>query len=129
MIGGVQKKMLLTINNGKFELDELFKELVGPNENTQWKLVRERDNLTKYSDGIIWMEWNEDRTFKAKHEHIGVGYSLLMSPFNDALSWQTTEIVDFHVREEGVCCSCSYIKPLDKCVEQIRPVEKAKIFY
>jgi len=104
MIGGVQKKMLLTINNGKFELDELFKELVGPNENTQWKLVRERDNLTKYSDGIIWMEWNEDRTFKAKHEHIGVGHSLLMSPFNDAFSWQTTEIVDFHVREEGGWC-------------------------
>jgi hypothetical protein len=101
MIGGVQKKMLLTINNSKFELDELFKELVGPSETTKWKLVRERDNLTKYSEDIVWMEWNEDRTFKAKHEHIGIGYSLLMSPFTAEFTWQTTEIVDFHVRGDG----------------------------
>jgi hypothetical protein len=94
MIGGVQKKMLLTLNDGKLTLDEIFKDLVGPNENTNWKLVRERDNLTKYSDGIIWMEWNEDRTFKAKHEHIGVGYSLLMSPFTAAFTWQTTSVTE-----------------------------------
>ena len=82
-----QKKIHLT-------LDEIFKDLVGPNENTKWKLVRERDNLTKYAEKITWLEWNEDRTFKAKHEYIGVGYSLLMSPFNDSFTWQTTKITE-----------------------------------
>ena len=92
-----QKKIYLT-------LDEIFEDLTGPNENTKWKLVRERDNLTKYSEKIMWLEWNEDRTFKAKHEYIADGYALLMSPFNDSFTWQTTEVTeitekgDFHVK-------------------------------
>jgi len=108
MISGTQPKLLLTLDeltgDGKLTLDEIFKDLVGPNENTNWKLVRERDDLTKYSDGVIWVEWNEDRTLKAKHEFIGVGYSLLMSPFNHSFTWQTTEVTeitekgDFHVK-------------------------------
>jgi hypothetical protein len=85
-------------------LDELFKEIVGPNENTNWKLVRERDNLTKYSEKVMWLEFNEDGTFKAKHAFIGVGYSLMMSPFTREFTWQTTRVIqilepgDFHVK-------------------------------
>ena len=40
-----------------------------------WKLVRERDGLTKQSKGIIWLEWNEDGKFKAKHDSIAIGRS------------------------------------------------------
>jgi hypothetical protein len=92
-----QKKIHLT-------LDELFKEIVGPNENTNWKLVRERDNLTKYSEKVMWLEFNEDGTFKAKHAFIGVGYSLMMSPFTREFTWQTTKVTEilepgaFHVK-------------------------------
>ena len=92
-----QKKLYLT-------LDELLKEALGPTEKTKWKLVRERDNLTKYSEEVLWVEWNDDRTFKAKHKFIGVGYSLLMSPFTHAFTWQTTAVTeitepgDFHVK-------------------------------
>ena len=93
-----QKKVHLT-------LDELLTGTLGSNEEMKWKLVREHDTLVKTSSNIIWMEWNEDRTFKAKHEHIGVGYSLLMSPFNDSFTWQTTEVTeiieqsgDFHIK-------------------------------
>jgi hypothetical protein len=87
------------MKNLPLTLDELIKETLGPNENTKWKLVRERDNLTKYSEDIIWVEWNEDRTFKAKHECIGTGYSLLMSPFNKYFTWQTTEVTE--ITEKG----------------------------
>jgi hypothetical protein len=92
-----QKKVYLT-------LDELMKETLGPNENTNWKLVRERDNLIKYSEKIMWLEWNEDGTFKEKHEYVGEGYSLLMSPFTREFTWQTTKVTeitekgDFHVK-------------------------------
>ena len=57
-----------------------------------WKLVRERDGLTKKSKEVMWIEWNEDGRFQAKHEDIAVGRSLLMSPFNDFFTWQTTVV-------------------------------------
>ena len=46
-----------------------------------WKLVRERDGLTKQSKDVMWVEWNEDGTFKADHKELAVGRSLMMSPF------------------------------------------------
>ena len=57
-----------------------------------WKLVREHDGITNQSKDIMWIEWNEDGTFKAKHEDFAVGRSLLMSPFNQFFTWQTTPI-------------------------------------
>ena len=57
-----------------------------------WKLVRERDNLTKKSEKIIWLEFNENGTFKSKHDEPAIGRSLLMSPFNQFFTWQTTPI-------------------------------------
>jgi hypothetical protein len=108
MIPGTQPKLLLTLDeltgDGKLTLDEIFKELVGPNENTNWKLVRERDDLTKYSDDVMWVEWDKDGRFTASSKFIEVGYSLIMSPFNDSFTWQTTIVTeitekgDFHVK-------------------------------
>ena len=59
-----------------------------------WELVRERDNLTKKSEKIIWLEFNEDRTFKSKHDEPAIGRSLLMSPFSLFFAWQTTPITE-----------------------------------
>lgn len=57
-----------------------------------WKLVRERDNLTKKSEKVTWIEWNENGTFKSKHDEPDIGRSLLMSPFNQFFTWQTTPV-------------------------------------
>jgi len=73
--------------------DNLFKESFGPNQKTKWMLVRESDNLTKYSEKIKWLEFNEDGTFKAEHKNMSVGYCLLMSPFSREFTWQTTEVI------------------------------------
>jgi hypothetical protein len=59
-----------------------------------WKLVRERDGLIKHSVDVIWIEWNEDGTFKEKHDTFAIGRSLLMSPFNQFFTWQTTPITE-----------------------------------
>ena len=59
-----------------------------------WKLVRERDGLTKQSSEVIWLEFNEDGTFKEKHDKPAIGLSLLMSPFNMFFTWQTTPITE-----------------------------------
>lgn len=65
-----------------------------------WRLVRERDGLTKQSKAILWLEFNEDRTFKDKFDEIAVGRSLLMSPFNISFTWQTTSITEIIEQSE-----------------------------
>ena len=59
-----------------------------------WELVRERDELTMKSKGIKWLEFNEDGTFKGRFEEVEVGRSLIMSPFNQYFTWQTTTITE-----------------------------------
>jgi hypothetical protein len=59
-----------------------------------WKLVRERDELTKHSVDVIWIEFNENGTFKAKYDEPAIDRSLIMSPFNQFFTWQTTPITE-----------------------------------
>ncbi len=96
MIGGVQPKLLVAIDeNGNIGLDENQAELMGLIENEfNWKLVRERDGLTNQSKDIKWLEWNEEGRFKAEHKEPAVGCSLLMSPFNQFFTWQTTSVTE-----------------------------------
>lgn len=63
-------------------------------QTNNWKLVRERDGLTKQSSEVIWLEFNEDGTFKEKYDKPAIGLSLLMSPFNMFFTWQTTPITE-----------------------------------
>jgi hypothetical protein len=65
-----------------------------------WKLVRERDGLTKESKEITWLEWNEDGRFKSEHSEPAIGRSLLMSPFNIYFTWQTTPITEIVEQRE-----------------------------
>jgi len=59
-----------------------------------WKLVRESDGLTKQSKGVLWLEFNDDGTFKSEYKEPAIGRSLIMSPFNQFFTWQTTTITD-----------------------------------
>jgi len=95
MIGGVQPKVLLTQDeDGNLKLDENFKEMIYGDPKMNWKLVRERDGLTKESNGIMWIEFNEEGRGKSKHEEPAIGRSLILSPFNEYFTWQTTTITE-----------------------------------
>ena len=65
-----------------------------------WKLVREGDGLTKTSEEIKWIEWNEDGRPKEIHNNPSIGYSLIMSPLNIYFTWQTTPITEILYAEE-----------------------------
>jgi hypothetical protein len=65
-----------------------------------WKLVRERDGLTKHSVDVMWLEWNEEGCFKEKYTEPALGRSLLMSPFNDFFTWQTTVVTEIVEQRE-----------------------------
>jgi hypothetical protein len=96
MITGVQPKILVNIDeNGEMHIDLAQAELMGLTESKyNWKLVREHDGLSKQSMNIMWLEWTEEGRFKAKHDDIAIGRSLIMSPFNDFFTWQTTQVTE-----------------------------------
>ena len=96
MITGVQPKLLVGFDDeGNMTLDENQAEVMGLIEKEfNWKLVRERDGLTKQSKEVMWIEFNEEGRFKSKHDKPAVGRSLLMSPFTMSFTWQTTTITE-----------------------------------
>ena len=65
-----------------------------------WKLVREHDGLVNQSKAVKWLEWNDEGRFKAEHDQPAVGYSLIMSPFNQFFTWQTTSITEIVASSE-----------------------------
>ena len=102
MIGGAQPKVLLTqAEDGTLHLDELFTSVFGNPEEHKYKLVRQRDGLTKTSRDVKWLEFNEDGTYKGESTDIAVNTSLIMSPFNDFFTWQTTTVVSILESREG----------------------------
>ena len=66
-----------------------------------WKLVRERDGINKQSEKVIWIEFNDDGRFKEKYDDIGLNRSLVMSPFNDFFTWQTTPVTEIVEQRDG----------------------------
>lgn len=66
----------------------------------KWKLIRERDGLVKQSEDVMWIEFNSDGRFKEKYDDVGMNRSLIMSPFNDFFTWQTTPVTEIVEQDE-----------------------------
>lgn len=103
MIGGAQPKVLLNLTeDGELVLDELFlslfeKEVISH----KYKLVRERDGLTKTSLDVMWLEFNEQGFYTSHYDKIAVSRSLIMSPFNSHFTWQTTPVTEIVEQREN----------------------------
>ncbi len=101
MIGGAQPKVLLSqAEDGTLHLDELFQQIYGKQEDHKYKLVRERDGLTKTSRDVKWLEFGEDGRYKTDFPQVAVGRSLLMSPFGPSFTWQTTLVTEIVEQRE-----------------------------
>jgi hypothetical protein len=97
MIGGVQKKILVTQDeNGNLKMDdEMGKLLFGdPNTHAKYKLVRERDGLTNYGQEMGWIEWNDNGTFKEKYNEPAIGRSLILDSHRISYTWLTTSVTE-----------------------------------
>jgi len=110
-IGEVETHWLTDEDVSNFSTNTYMDELENQNKNRisicmskedtcNWTLVREKDGLTKQSEDITWIEWDEDGAFKARYKEIAVGRSLLMSPFNQYFTWQTTVITEILEEKE-----------------------------
>jgi hypothetical protein len=56
--------------------------------------------MTKYSRDVLWVEWQEDGTFKEQFKEIAIGRSLIMSPFNEYYTWMTTVLTEILESDE-----------------------------
>jgi hypothetical protein len=81
------------------ELEDLAELFIQDPPN--YKLIRERDGLTKHSTAVMWLEFGDDGFFKEKHTEPAIGRSLIMSPFNAFFTWQTTDITDIVEERDG----------------------------
>ena len=93
--------MDMKINQDKIPMtlteDDIFKIAVEQGvveKEFNWKLIREHDGLTNQSNDIMWIEFNKNSTFKEKYDKPAVGRLLLMSPFNQFFTWQTTSVTE-----------------------------------
>ena len=101
MIGGAQPKVLLKLNDSnELVVDEAFAKIYGKQEEHRYKLVRERDGLTATSVEVKWLEFDENGRYKADSKDIAVGRSLIMSPFNQFFTWQTTLVTEIVEQRE-----------------------------
>lgn len=95
-----QIKVPVTLTpDGELKMTEDLFNLI-TQDKPNWKLVRERDGLVNHSVEIMWLEWNEEGRFKARHSEPAVGRSLLMSPFNEFFTWQTTATTEIVASSE-----------------------------
>ena len=101
MIAGAQPKVLLKLNDGnELLIDEMFESIYGKEEDHKYRLVRERDGLTKTSRDVKWLVFDENGKYKEDFENIAVGRSLLMSPFGPSFTWQTTLVTEIVEQRE-----------------------------
>jgi hypothetical protein len=49
----------------------------------------------------MWIEFNDEGRFKSKHDEPAIGRSLIMSPFNQFFTWQTTPITEMLEERDG----------------------------
>lgn len=65
-----------------------------------WKIVRERDGLTKYAHNVVWVKWNEDDTFSGLKDKPELGLSCMLDPHPFDFTWITTSITDIVEQKE-----------------------------
>jgi len=80
--------------------DDLYCEEHGGKQ-PKYKLIRSRDNMTVSGDRVLWIEWNENGTFKQEYETPRIGASLVVDPSYGTYTWLTT-VVESFTEKEGV---------------------------
>jgi hypothetical protein len=70
------------------------------NEETKYRLYRS-DRLQKRGHSVMWIEWNENGTFKASHKDPAVGRSLILDGNRFTYTWLTTPVKEILEQKEN----------------------------
>jgi hypothetical protein len=80
----------------KIEQVEIPMDVVTP----KYKLVRERDGLTRRGSTIKWIEWKESGEYSDSFPNPAIGRSLITDPFMITYSWLTTPVTEIIEQRE-----------------------------
>jgi hypothetical protein len=69
-------------------------------DESKYRLYRS-DGLQKRGDSAMWIEWNEDGTFKASHKDPAVGRSLIIDGNRFTYTWLTTPVKEILEQKEN----------------------------
>lgn len=65
-------------------------------------LIKTEDKqFYKVSDSIYWLSYNDDGTFKERHDKIALDRSLLLGPLGPSYTWNTTVVTEIIKEEVG----------------------------
>ena len=70
------------------------------NDESKYRLYRS-DGLQKRGDNAMWIEWNENGTFKDKHNEPAVGRSLILDGNRFSYTWLTTPVKEILEHKEN----------------------------
>lgn len=66
----------------------------------RFKLTR-HDGLVRIGQVINWVSWNENGTFKDRHDKPAIGLSCILDGNRMSYTWLTTTITEFGENEDG----------------------------
>ena len=67
----------------------------------RYKLIRERDGLTKVGNYVDWISWKKDSKFKEKHDKPAIGRSLVIDGRQSMnYTWLTTDVTEILAEED-----------------------------
>lgn len=81
--------------------EDLYCEEHGGKPSYKYMLVRSRDKMTATGTKVLWLEWNENGTFKQQHEQPTIGASLVLDPQFGTYRWLTTPMLSY-TEKDGV---------------------------
>lgn len=64
------------------------------------KIIDEQSIGFQNANNVFFVEWNEDRTFKALHDEPAVGRSCLLGPSYESFKWLTTPITKIEYKSK-----------------------------
>ena len=80
--------------------EDLLCEKCGGDSIFKYRLIRERDGLTKTGNTALWLEWNKKGLFKERYEEPEIGRSLVLDFAYGNYAWMTTSITEIIERSE-----------------------------
>lgn len=75
--------------------DDLYCEEHGGIPQRKYSLFKKGDRFYRYAKSVLWIEWNEDGTFKQHHDEISNGLSLVLDFAGGNFKWMTTQVISF----------------------------------
>ena len=68
----------------------------------RYKLIRERDGLTKVGNYADWISWKKDSKFKEKYDKPAIGRSLVIDGRQSMnYTWLTTHVTEILIEEDN----------------------------